>query len=669
MAQDAEEYVIISDLSGGRNGIDSPTSDEFPSDQCVEAVNMDFRNGGLGRRRGGSVNVVGVISGSGLGAAQIRSIFHHSPSDAATAWEMWMFDLNNVIARLPVGTVCSPPGYVPDLFYSASAGATGITAVSFNGKLFLFYLDAGGQNKNKVFDPPLGIIRYVGLSTPAAPTVANTGVGAYAAVLRSYRVRFIQLNGAVVVSRSEPSPTVTFTPSGVGTAARVTKPANPTFSTVTHWEVEGSIDGINFYVLAGAIPGSAVPAIPVATASFDDTVVVATYVSRILSHPAGVYKIPDRAKFAVTDGNRLITGNLPGIGRGSRVMWTPVLGSLDQGDDERIFETSTLRSYLDLNTGNGGELSGMGQINGVIYPFKMRETWRLTPTSSLESPYLARRLSRTAGCVAHKAIAEGEYEDGNPCLYFMSHRGPYRVGSRGVEYIGRDIEDATRMLAGSPNINTNATVIAHSVYHTDVGQWWLWFATGNNTFPDRLFVLDTKRAVRRDRHGIRGGWTEITGPLASATCSAMGPYALIPTVNFRPWVGTQTNGKVLVADRDDIMSDDGTVFLARIKTRSIFKFGRFIKLGEVTGIVRHGSSDPGGLELQLTSDPDYGQGQPRTFTAFANPVTDVLLPIRWHDAAEADAISIQLQIAEATAQAGYWEVIQLKANYSVKGEI
>lgn len=662
----ADSDLIISDLSGGRNGVDAPTSDDLPFDQCVIAENVDFRNGGLGRRRGGSVDVISLITGSTLGANQIRSIFRHDSANDMTTWEMWMFDVGNVIARLPVGTACSNPTHVGDFDFAASAGATGITAVSFNGKLFLFYVDAGGQDRNKIHGPT-NAIRYVGLPVSAAPTAANLGAGAYAAIQRWYRVRWTVLDGTTLVSRSEPSPSVAFTPSGAGAGVTITKPATPSFSQATHWELEVSADDIYFFALYSSMPGALAAATPVGTATTTEGLAPSTYNTYPLSHPVGTYTTIPRAKFGVTDGNRLVVGNLQLSGFGSRVCWTPVLGSLDAGDDERMFQTATIKPYLDLNSKNGGDLTGLGQINGVIYPFKVKEVWRMTPTTSLEAPYIARRLSRTMGAVTHKCISEGEDSNGSPVLYFMSHRGPYRVGSNGLEYLGRDLEDVTRTLSGSPNINTTATVISHSVYHGDVGQWWLWFATGSNAFPNRLFIFDVKRGLRRDRYGVRGGWTEFTGPIAAATCSAMGPYTLAATINHRPWVGLQSNGDVSICDRDDVASDDGTTFLARIKTRSIAKYGRYIKMGEVVGVVRHNVG--GTLSLRLTADSDFGQGTQSTSDATTASTANVYLPIKWDSATAADATSLQIQIAEAVAQAGYWEVVQIKIPTYVEGDI
>lgn len=659
MAQDIEP-LIISDISGGRNGVDAPTSDEFPFDQCVEALNVDFRNGNLGRRRHGSLEVVQYMSTPGI-TGQVRTLLKHLPGNNATSWEIFMFDTNNIISRCPVGGACTAPGTNPDFAFAASAGATAINGVSFNGKLFLFYTDAGGQNRNVVYGPGT-TLRYVGIVAPGAPTAANGGgAGGYPATLHYYRTRFIYLDGTTVISRSEPGPAVAFTPSGAHAQVDITKPATPALSTSTHWELEISADGTFWYVLYGQIAGAAAGAIPIATTVVANGVVPASMSSYPLGHPAGTYTLPPKAKFAITDGNRLIMFS------GSRATWTPVLGSLDAGDDERIFQTADVNAYLDMNTLSGGEFKGAAQINGVIYAFKMKEIWRMTPTGVLEAPYIARRISGEVGAVSFKCVAEGVDEDDDPCIYFMSHRGPYRYGKRGLEYLGRDLEDVTQTLAKVPVINLAATVISHSVFHGDLAQWWVWFATGSNSFPNRLFIFDTKRGVSRDRYGVRKGWTEFTGTIAAATCSVMGPWSFDATIAYRPWVGLQTNAKVNICDREDMLTDDGTGYTARVKTRSIYKFGKQLRVGDIVGLVRGASASL----LSLYIDIDSGQGWQGGYTGYADGfVSGVTYVVRFRGSQAAEGWSIQLQWEDQTiTPLGYWELIQLRVPIFDGGEI
>lgn len=107
------------------------------------------------------------------------------------------------------------------------------------------------------------------LGTPAAPTVANTGSGSYAATLRYYKAQFAQLSGTSIAAISNFGASVSFTPSGSGTHARVTKPASPG-ATETHWRVLGSADDVTFVAISAWIV--------LATTTYDDNVAPGSYV-------------------------------------------------------------------------------------------------------------------------------------------------------------------------------------------------------------------------------------------------------------------------------------------------------------------------------------------------------------------------------------------------------
>src|SRR6185503_14115498 len=95
---------------------------------------------------------------------------------------------------------------------------------TLNGKLYLAFDSA--VDRLHVYDPNLSTprVRRVGFITPAAPSAANSGTaGAYAAVLRYYRVRWVQMKGHTVVRRSEPSTSVSFTPSGAAVGVVITQ--------------------------------------------------------------------------------------------------------------------------------------------------------------------------------------------------------------------------------------------------------------------------------------------------------------------------------------------------------------------------------------------------------------------------------------------------------------
>src|SRR5690606_5003066 len=94
--------------------------------------------------------------------------------------------------------------------------------------------------------------------------------------------------------RSEPSASQSFTPSGSGTAARVTKPATISEGE-THWEIEASTDNVNFYVIATQAVG---------TTTYNDSADPDTYSDNPLSEDIGDYTLLWSAKFLSVDEDR-----------------------------------------------------------------------------------------------------------------------------------------------------------------------------------------------------------------------------------------------------------------------------------------------------------------------------------------------------------------------------
>jgi hypothetical protein len=89
---------------------------------------------------------------------------------------------------MPAGTVWAA---ISGTFVRSSAQEDFLWhGISFNGKFFICYMDTA-SDRLKVYDPGTNTERKVGIYPgAAAPTVANQGGGAYAAVLRYYRIRF-----------------------------------------------------------------------------------------------------------------------------------------------------------------------------------------------------------------------------------------------------------------------------------------------------------------------------------------------------------------------------------------------------------------------------------------------------------------------------------------------
>jgi len=496
--------IVITNLRGGRNGVDSPLS--LPENQCVEALNVDWSDGPLGRKRGGAIQL--NLAGGTAFTAGVAAMFRHVPAGDETASELWAIGSDFIIKRLKAGTTWADVA----VDYPPISRPQDTSFATLNGKLFMAYKSA--VDRLMVFDPAVNAVRVVGLSAPAPPSVADQGGGAYPAVLRYYRTRVVQLDGTRVVRRSEPTASVAFTPSGGGAAAQITRGTFPN-ERETDWEIEVSIDDSVFYVLTQ---------LPIATTVYLDTTLQAAYFDLETSEDVGQFNVPAAPKFLATDGNRLLlAGSQTTTGLGSRVWFTPVLGDADHGDDERIPDTDAITNYLDLNEKDGGDITALSMpLQGAIIAFKYRAITKLVPTGDVTAPYIPRKLSDFIGAINHQSVVMAEDAIGNPVVAFLSHKGPHWVGVSGLSHVGRDVEDRWFGFNGQTAVNLDATfIVAHGVYYSDLHQLWWYVAKGAFDSPSERLVLDTRYCVMSDQFGLRGGWAIHDGKSCKCVCSCM----------------------------------------------------------------------------------------------------------------------------------------------------
>jgi hypothetical protein len=633
MASKDLKALLLGDLRMGRNGGDSPFS--LPDSQCVEAVNVDWYEGNLGRKRGGSTSVSLTFGSAGPFTGPINALFRHIPGADQTAAELWAIDAASPIqfGRLAGGTSWAEVLPADDV----DSRPQDTNAVSFNGKLF-FAFDSD-ENRLHCWDGTS--LRRVGLATPAVPTVANTGAGAYAATARRYRVRWTVQSGSVTVRRSEPSAEVSFTPSGGGTAARVTRPTLPGEGE-THWELEAAEASGDFYVLATTAVG---------TSAYDDSADPTTYDQGTESPTTGLYTNWTSVKYLLTDGNRLLgAGGWETGAKHNRVYFSPVLGSLDVGDDERVTQTTDQKNYIDINENDGGFITGLaGPMQGVIYVFKYGQIWKLVSTGIVEAPYLASNISPRIGALNQKSIIDAQDYLGNPAIYFLSQRGPCRVGVQGIEYLGRDVEDIWRTV----NIGASG-VVGFGVYHADKNQIWWWVATGASNTPDKIIVFDVMQGKAAEGERVRGGWSQFTGPIAEARCAVMFSNTLGASMSrdVKPYIGlSSSTATILKADTADL-TDNGTTFRGYLRSRPYTPAGLATNFGFEEGYLVAESSS--GVTIRLSVIRDMGV-ETRTSDVVLTADGSETYVLKKFDACDlSQAWCAQMEIGDASAVAAAW---------------
>ena len=643
--------IVVDDLRGGRNDTDPPMS--LPLNQATEFLNCDWKDTAFGRKRGGST-AVSQTGGTAWGGV-VSWLCRHVPGGTDTDAELWATDDDSA----PVKRLLSGTTWADVTMDDAPGNGYDIVGATLNGKLFLAFNSS--VDRLHVWDPNLAVarVRRVGFATPAAPTVANQGAGTYAATLRYYRVRWLQVStiggATVIVRRSEAGASVSFTPSGTGQYARVTQPTLPGEGE-THWEVDESTDNATWYVRRGFEQGIH---LAIATTFFDDDALVADLTARPASDVAGTHSRFPSVKFLMTDGNRVLGGGAweasgaDSSGKNSRIWFTPVLGSADKGDDERVPNTSTQKNWVVLNENDGGALTGCGgPLSGLLWWFKYRQVWKLQPTGDVVTPYIPRKMRDDIGCVAHKTICIGEDQWGRAALYFLSHRGPYRVTQDGdIEYLGRDNEVTWR----SMNLAAS-TVVAHALYYPELHQWWLWIATGSSNDPDVKMVFDVQLGIEDANNQIRGGWAKHTGDSAGARCSCLFSNTLGASMSrdLKPHIGRSSGTVILKCDTTDV-DDNGTDFQSTITTRPLLTtkdLARKVSCLELTVIGKALAES----DVTVTINRDFGKETRSQSISLAPSASETRIVQRVAALEMGEADVIQITVGDSAANEEKWSI-------------
>jgi hypothetical protein len=660
---DRNGLIWINDLTGGLNDTDAPQ--DLAANQCTIAQNVEWVTTRFAQRRQGGTNGIHATEPWGS-QVSIAALLRHTPTADETAAEM--FGVSNEATPI-MGRLAASNQFVAvtvgDAWTSAGSPHILINGVSLNGKFFI----AGNTAQDRLHVWDGSSFRRVGLATPAAPTVADTGAGTYAATLRYYKVQWSS-SASTPQPRSELSPAVSFTPSGGGTHARITRPALPGEHEGT-WFVLGSPDGVNFYYLAG---------VAAATTTYDDNVAPSAYptaVPALAGYPteADYYTPPISPKYVLADEDRLILlSSWETASMASAVMWTPVLGTsaavYSIADDERVPSINR----LDLDRSDGGGITGGGILNGTIYVFKLSHIYRLRRTGDVDLPYQAIPITKSLGAVGHKSIVVGEDDRGTACLYFLSRRGPYRLTADGLEYLGRDIE------ALWDTYNFAAVIPPFGVWHAEKRQVQWWIPTGVSDNPLVKLVFHARHGRRDESGNVRGGWATHTEGAADALCAVMFANTLGATMSLdlKPYVGQRwitslPDGPVIKYDADGVTTDRGgnqTTYIGRVKPGAFPPGGPGMK-GRVTQTYVLGT--PANRALALDVVEDFG-ARTRTgsvaLPAASASETRELVKVD-DDARAADAMYVEIVLDDdvSPASSAAWTVDAIGVRVKTEGQI
>jgi hypothetical protein len=494
----------------GRNGVDEPSV--LPADQGTEAINWVITAQGLGERRRGTRKL--PLTGTFAGAASMTR-YQPTQNDGMAQLVFNTFDAPSQFLHVSSGLNAVPITQADQLVGSPllTAYATG------NGKLFIAYKSTAG-NRLHIYDPARQGNQLVLAGIGSGPTVnvANIGTGTYPAVLRYYRGQSRAYVNGVSSAVSGLGPALAMTPTGTGAAVQVG--VFPATEKETQWRVFASADDVLYYQLNDWTDFAT-------SVTWNDSRLVSTYASLPVAPLEGSrYPLPS-AKYLLWDGVRLLlfgtygdTANnaLPAVP--GRVYFTQALdATVDGGEDEAIVMTQEIKSYIDCNRSGGAEDRAIvGPVDGAILVLQSRGVYLLKPTGAVNQPYQRIVLSKEIGAVSHWSSFVGEDEAGAPCIYWLDpHRGPYRYGRAGLQWIGYDVQDLWATY--DPPLDT--VMVAHGLYDQRTRRCYWWLTRGPANYPDTCLCFHVKEGRGTQSEGVRYGWTQFSGKAASSFCSVI----------------------------------------------------------------------------------------------------------------------------------------------------
>jgi hypothetical protein len=648
----ATSLVTWADLLG-RDGYDNPLS--LPKGLGAECLNVTLQKGTLGSKRPGST----AVSLTGDSFTGVNHLATYIPGQDPTAAELWIVSADATPKVLRVTSAAAAALSLKD----AIATSPQITSfASLNGKLYVAYDST--VNRLHVYNPAESTtaVRRAGLPAPAAPSVANTGSGAYTATQRWYCVAWRAKVSGVIVREGPYSTATAFTPSGSGTAARVTEPTAASEGE-THWVLYASADSADgpFYEIAETV---------VATTTYDDSAAPSTYNVNAAAPVVGAqYPFPS-VKYLLSDGTRLFglgvwessagTSVAPVSGR---LYWTPPYqASSGHGDDdERFQDTATQADWLNLNINAGGQDRGLaGPINNVIFAFQSKGIDMILSTGQATAPFKRVNLSREYGSVSNDSTVVAPDEAGNLWVYFLDPaHGPCRVGLGGqIQRLDKDVSD----LWADVNLSAS-TVVAWGAYDPANRRIYWEVATGSSNTPDRALVFHIPLAagsvgptfaIGQD---VRGGWATWTGAVATGRHGVMFASALTAS---RPltevlYFGNATQNLAKL-DASATADYDTTTFQGYV-TSGAFTLGPEAHRNRLLDAYLSAAVSSGAT-IQETITKDWGAETLTDTVSLTAAGSETYVRPRLEGTDLADLIVFQVRLGDAAAVAKAWTLVE-----------
>lgn len=605
----------IVSMRGGMN--DEDASPALMDDQCTNALDIEWFYSYVGERRAGCdpLDVTSPFAGQdavvhlsqwfptsditnpelfGIGAkpgkAGTTPVFFRRIG-TATGTPLWT-QVTPIDAATPI---------VPDI-YEAQTQAV-------NSKLFWAYntpnnftpnIVSGfnnGYNRFHVWDGS-GLRRTGIFQASATASLANEGSGNFSST-RYYRVRYIrQDSNGKVIRRSEPSGSISISPSGTGAGITVTR-GSALSDGETHWELEASFDNANFFRIA---------TLPMSQTTVNDEnasgYTGAGTPNFPLSEAIGAYLLQPAFRFVAADDDRLLgAGSWVDPTLASTVYWSPRLNDPGVGNDERqpIVDTggTAITTSLNLDPADGGAITGItNAINGSWYVFKQGMIFKMNRTLDVTKAYEAQVLSNKRGAVKG-SVFQGMDNDGRPVVYFLDPvLGPSLINSAGIHRI-RGLRTTWKRV----NLKA-ANIIARGVFYPYKQQAKWWVAVDGNDSPTLGMTLQVSELQSHPNGGYHRGWSLFDGRIAQAlTATLYNEWVLengSANLSSRPFIGLTSPDFVQRCDVDS--TDAGQTYSAKLVTKPFPTKAITDRWGVLNGTLAADANAAATVQIRLIRD-------------------------------------------------------------------
>jgi hypothetical protein len=466
-----------------------------------------------------------------------------------------------------------------------------------------------------------------------------TSGGAGLTFTGTYKVAYTEQRSSVTVRRSELSGSVAVSitdDSGI----TVNKPAAISEGE-THWELYRlHTDGIYYLIATTAV----------ATLSYDDT---SSTVDTDTPEPTSGENTPwPSVKFLYSDGKTLFGLGVYETAAGDShtpqagtVYHSPALDSSGIHDDERVRNTANAVGRVILGRNAGGVDRGIGGLGNVVYAFQSKGIYQLTPTENPDVRFRRVQVSDDLGAVSHAGIAKYIDQHGKPALYFQDPTyGPYRLGDRGIEWVGKDVKDLW------DGVNLAATHVSWSEVLPEIGALLVAFATGSSDDPDTILMYDPTEARYDEQGDLRGGWSKWTGTLCEARCATQMSATLGATMSrdLTLYVGA-SSGTTLLKYSAAAEDDNGDDFQAYVESKA-WDIDPFYQDKALLRSYVHASTEAG-VTLTQTLVRNFGDETSRTSQVNLTPVgAETRTLQKFDEAALAEAYTFQVRLGDGEAQ-------------------